>query len=84
MNYYLILEESYEHYDGQRDYNKIYNFLLETKEELKLSNSTYKDVIYSEKEITEYDYIYFEHKFTKISSLVFEELKKDFTVRKEL
>jgi len=82
MNYYLILETMNEHYDGTTNYYGISNFLLETENELKSVNPEWKNVVYSDYEKDDNSYSEFE--FTKISSLVFEELKKDFTVRNTL
>ncbi len=82
MNYYLILETMNERYDGTTNYYGISNFLLETENELKSVNPEWKNVVYSDYEKD--DESYSEYEFTKISSLVFEELKKDFTVRNTL
>lgn len=82
MNYYLILEINKSYDDGREENINVYNFLLETKEELKSVNPEWKNVVYSDYDTD--DNSYSEYEFTKISSIAFEEMKKYLTIRKEL
>jgi len=81
MNYYLILEKNYTYHDGREEHIHIYNFLLETTEELQSSNPDWKNKIFSYDEQDDWTW---EYEFTKISSIAFEEMKKYLNTRKEL
>ena len=80
MNYYLILEKNYGYFDGREENTHIENFLLETTKELKSAN-TWENIVYS---FDEQDDWTWEYRFTKISSIAFEEMKKYLNIRKEL
>ena len=78
MNYYLILE--IQHDEG---ISNAVNFLLQTEEELKsVATWTGKNVVLSEYD--EESNTYSEYEFKKISSLAFEEMKKDFPIWNKL
>jgi hypothetical protein len=81
MNYYLILERQND-YEG--DISNAENFLFQTEEELKSINPNpkWRNVVFSEYD--EESNTYSEYEFTKISSIAFEEMKKDFPIWKKL